>query len=119
MFQGSTLCVEAKVKSENVSRSVVSDSLRPYGLQPARLLCPWDSPDKNTRVDCCALLQGIFLTQGSNLHLLHSGQILYCLSYQDQNQNLAGIYALAEETDTYINNCVSNMIRLLKNNKVG
>ena len=23
--------------------SVVSDSLQPYGLQPARLLCPWDS----------------------------------------------------------------------------
>ena len=28
-------------KSESVSRSVVSDSLRPHGLQPARLLCPW------------------------------------------------------------------------------
>ena len=24
-----------------LSHSVVSDSLRPYGLQPARLLCPW------------------------------------------------------------------------------
>ena len=28
--------------------------------------CPWDSPGKNTAVDCHALLQGIFLTQGSN-----------------------------------------------------
>jgi len=28
--------------------SVVSDSVRPYGLQPTRLLCPWDSPGKNT-----------------------------------------------------------------------
>ena len=27
-----------------VSHSVMSDSLRPHGLQPARLLCPWDSP---------------------------------------------------------------------------
>ena len=36
----------------------------------ARLLCPWDSPGKNTGVGCHALLQGIFLTQGSNLHLL-------------------------------------------------
>ena len=35
------------------------------GLQPARLLCPWDSPSKNTGVSCHALLQGIFLTQGS------------------------------------------------------
>ena len=30
---------------------------------PARLLCPWDSPDKNTGVGCHFLLQGIFLTQ--------------------------------------------------------
>ena len=26
--------------------------LRPHGLQPARLLCPWDSPGKNTGVGC-------------------------------------------------------------------
>ena len=26
----------------------MSDSVRPYELQPARLLCPWDSPNKNT-----------------------------------------------------------------------
>ena len=31
---------------------------------------PWDSPDKNTRVGCHALLQGTFLMQGSNSHLL-------------------------------------------------
>ena len=43
----------------------VFDSLRPHGLQPARLLCPWDSPDKNTGVGCRARLQGIFPTQGS------------------------------------------------------
>ena len=36
----------------------------------ARLLCPWDSPGKNTGVGCHALLQGIFLTQGLNLCLL-------------------------------------------------
>ena len=35
-----------------VSRSVVSNSLRPHGLQPTRLLCPWDSPGKNTEVGC-------------------------------------------------------------------
>ena len=32
--------------------------------------CPWDFPGKNTRVGCHALLQGIFLMQGSNPHLL-------------------------------------------------
>ena len=35
-----------------------------------RLLCPWDSPGKNIGVGCHALLQEIFLTQGSNLHFL-------------------------------------------------
>ena len=40
-----------------------------HGLHPPRLLCPWDSPGKNTGVDCHALLQGISLTQGLNLHL--------------------------------------------------
>ena len=36
--------------------SVVSDSLQPYGPRPARLLCPWDSPGKNTGVGCHFLL---------------------------------------------------------------
>ena len=35
-----------------------------------RLLCPWDSPGKNTGVDCHVLLQRIFLTQGSNACLM-------------------------------------------------
>ena len=37
--------------------SVMSDSLRPHGPWPARLLCPWDSPGKNTGVGCHFLLQ--------------------------------------------------------------
>ena len=40
------------------------------------------SPDKNTRVGCHALLQGIFLTKGSNLGLMHCRQIFYCLHHQ-------------------------------------
>ena len=50
----------------------MSDCLKPYGLYPTRLPCPWDSPGKNTGVGCRALLQGIFPTQGSNLCLLTS-----------------------------------------------
>ena len=50
--------------------SVVSDSLRPHGLQPTRLLCPWDSPGKNTGVGGHFLLQGIIPTQESNPRLL-------------------------------------------------
>ena len=41
-----------------------------------------DSPCKNTGVGCHSLLQGIFLTQGSNLGLLHCRQTLYPLSHQ-------------------------------------
>ena len=54
-----------------LSHSVVSSSLQPYGLQPTRLLCPWDFPGKNTGVGCHFLLQEIFPTQESSLHLLH------------------------------------------------
>ena len=50
--------------------SVISDSVRHYGSQSSRLLCTWDSPGKNTGVDCHALLQGIFPTQRSNRRLL-------------------------------------------------
>ena len=50
--------------------SVLSDFLWPYGLSPARLLCPWDSPCKSTGVDNLFLLQGIFLAQRLNPHLL-------------------------------------------------
>ena len=39
------------------SRSVVSDSSQPHGLQPTRLLRPWDFPGKSTGVDCHCLLR--------------------------------------------------------------
>ena len=39
------------------SCSVVSDSQRPHGLQPTRVLRPWDPPGKNTGVGCHFLLQ--------------------------------------------------------------
>ena len=67
-------------KSE--SRSVMSNSVWPQGLEPTRLLCPWNSPGKNTGVGCHSLLQGIFLTQELNLGLLNSRQILCHLSYR-------------------------------------
>ena len=44
-----------------------------YSLKVSSLLCPWDFPGKNTGVGCHFLLQGIFLTQGSKLHLLCLG----------------------------------------------
>ena len=47
------------------SGTAVSDSLWPHGLHS-----PWNSPGQITGVVCHALLQGIFPTQGSKLHLL-------------------------------------------------
>ena len=85
-----------------ISLSVMSDSLRPHGLQqarlpfpsptflsitntitssvmsnslwPHRLYSPWNSPGQNTGVGSLSLFQRIFPTQGSN-----SG--LYCIVY--------------------------------------
>ena len=49
----------------------------PVDCNPTRLLCPWDSPGKNTEVVCHFLLQEILPTQGLNPGLLHCRQILY------------------------------------------
>ena len=65
---------------ENRGRRARAQSLQPCPtlLDPMDwLLCPWDSPGKSTGVGCHALLQGIFLTQESNPHLLHCRQIFF------------------------------------------
>ena len=41
-----------------ISCSIKSSSFRPQGLQPAKLLCPWHFPGKNTGVHYHFLLQG-------------------------------------------------------------
>ena len=43
---------------------------------------------QNTGVGCHSLLQGIVLTQGLNLGLLHCKQILYCLSHHGSPQGI-------------------------------
>ena len=66
--------------------SFLFDTLWPYGLQPTRLLCPWDSPGKGTRVGCHALPHGIFPTQEMNpnlLQLLHCRWVLYHSATQE------------------------------------
>ena len=55
----------------------------PMDCNPTRLLCPWNSPGKNTGVGCHALLQRIFPTQGSNPGLQHCREILHHLSHQE------------------------------------
>ena len=73
----------------------MSDSLQPHGLRPARLLCPWYFPGKNTAVGCHFLLSRIFLTQESNpslLQLLHCRQIFYNWATGEAlNSNIKGL----------------------------
>ena len=45
------------------SRLVVSDPQQPHGLQPSRLLCPWDFPGKSTGVGC------LYLPELATMHL--------------------------------------------------
>ena len=62
---------------ESGSCSVVSNSLRPYGLYS-----PWNSPGQNTGVGSLSLLQGILPTQALNPGFPHCRQILYQLSHK-------------------------------------
>ena len=63
-------CMGAKsLLSDLVEHEAMSNSLQPWGLWSARLLCPWSSSGKNIGVGCHAPLQEIFPIQGLNLHL--------------------------------------------------
>ena len=56
------MCWVASIsKGESVSYLVGSDPVQFHGLQPTRLLCPWNSPGKNTGVGSPSLLQEIDL----------------------------------------------------------
>ena len=66
----------------------MSNSVWLHWLYPTRLLCPWNSPGKNTGVGCHALLQGIFPTQGSNPGFPYCRHILYHLSHQGNPEAL-------------------------------
>ena len=86
-----------------VSHLVVSDSLWSHGLGPARILCPWNSSGKSTGVCCHSLLQGIFLTQGSNLGFLHCRQIIHHKSVEESSKIYQG--ALVRVTQSCVTLC--------------
>ena len=71
-------CMEyfCRVKVKVKSLSCVRLFATLWTVAQTRLLCPWDSPGKNTGEGCHFLLQGIFPTQGSNLCLPHCRQML-------------------------------------------
>ena len=82
--QGSPIIVAGKIQSLHFS--LVAQSCLTL-CEPMNCSLPGssvhgNSPGKNTGVGCHAFLQGIFLTQGSNLGLMHCRKILYHLSHQ-------------------------------------
>ena len=92
------------IKISVCTRSVMSDSLWPYGPQPARLLFPWDSPGKKTGVGCHFLLQGIFPTQGLNpclLYLLHWQEDSLPLYHMWQIFLFCLIFSFFKHVDTF------------------
>ena len=62
-----SICIDKKTFRSLMKKVLVAQSCltlcNPHGLQPTRLLCPWDSPGKNTGVGCHSLLQEIFPSQ--------------------------------------------------------
>ena len=85
MFLHICVCGCVAVHAGLFSHSVVSESLQPFGLQPIRLLCPWNFPGKNNGVGGHFLLQGTLLSPGKNSCLLclqHCKWILYPLIHQ-------------------------------------
>ena len=73
-------------------------------MWPTSLLCPWDSPGKNTGVGCHFLLQGVFLTQDTDPDLLHCRQILYQLIYKG-SPTLSVAAAAAESLQSCLTLC--------------
>ena len=102
-----------------LSHSVVSDSLRPHGLQHAGSSVYGDSPSKNTRVGCPALLQGIFPTQGLNPVLPHCRWILYHISHHRSPS--AHIYIYLNHFAIYLkltHYCSSTILHFLEKEEI-
>ena len=78
------------------SHSVVSDSSRPHGLKPTRLLRPWDFPGKSTGVGCHCLLQTISLS----CDYLHKEMLLV----------IKTVFPLQFFSEQFLHLCFSNCI---------
>ena len=82
------VCARARACVRVLVTQICPTFCTPMDCSPPGSSVHGDSPGKNTGVDCHSLLQGIFLTQGSNPSLLHCRQILYCLNYKTHKPSL-------------------------------
>ena len=77
----------------------------PHGLQPARLLCPWDYPSKNTGLGCHFLLQGIppkdQIPVSCGQYIIQKTIIIPRKFYQDF-KTLYGYLRINKATKTYL-----------------
>ena len=100
---------KTKVKVK-VSRSVMSDSLQPHGLWPARLLCPWISPGKNTGVGSHSFLQGICLTQDQTWVFCIAGRFLQSEPRRSPSKNQGTHLFLGDVIGAYKPEPLSNTV---------
>ena len=84
------------------SRSVVSDSSRPHGLQPTRLLRPWDFPGKSAGVGCHCLLQLAALREVKTVYKVGAHSFV-----DDAGQKLVEIETITECVDESSNGFIA------------
>ena len=93
--------IQSAVRARRPMCSVMSDSLPPLRLEPTRLLCPWDSSDKNAGVDCHFLFQRIFLARVLTLRLLHRRQILHPWATWEAWSNRSPPWVVWPQSESY------------------
>ena len=87
---------EISYASKNLVTQSCLTLCNPMDCSPAGSSAHGDSPGKNTGMGCHFLLQGIFLTRGSNPGLLHCRQSPYCLSHP-QKSICFGLWPIIKE----------------------
>ena len=88
-LNGTILRCSLKQWKWSVSNSVVSDSLGPQG--PTKLLCPWDSPGKNTGMGSHSFFRGSFQLRDRTWVPYIADRFFYHLSHQARNRALKAI----------------------------
>ena len=84
----------------------------PMDCSPPGSSCPWDSPGKNTGVGCHALLQGIFLTQGSNPRLLYCKQIPYRWANGEAEKNASSCVKISTSQNIQASDSPGDLVKI-------